>query len=84
MLNLEGFWYNASSTPGTLWKEKTSTNNRNKGEETQPRGPINDFNKTIEGNFSNLKKQMPIKIQEKKVPSAHNNQNTKFTKQKKG
>lgn len=63
-------------------KRKKSKNNRNKGEETQPKGPINNFNKIIEENFCNLKKQLPIKVQEKKVPSAHNNQKTKFTKQK--
>ena len=35
-----------------------------KQEETQLKGPENIFNKVIEGDFPNLKKQMPIKVQE--------------------
>ena len=33
-------------------------------EEFQLKGPGNIFNKIIEENFSNLKKEMPIKVQE--------------------
>ncbi|MBV2134258.1 hypothetical protein KRX52_15875 [Pseudomonas sp. MAP12] len=59
------------------------------GEEIQLKGTENIFNKIIEENFPNLKKDMPMKIQEayrtpnrlnqKKVSSPHNNQNTKHT-----
>ena len=34
------------------------------GEESQIQGPENIFNKIIEENFPNLKKEMPINIQE--------------------
>jgi hypothetical protein len=33
-------------------------------EDSQLKGPINIFNKIIEENFHNLKKEMPINIQE--------------------
>jgi hypothetical protein len=33
-------------------------------EDPQPKGPVNIFNKIIERNFSNLKKEMPMNIQE--------------------
>jgi hypothetical protein len=33
-------------------------------EDSQPKGPVNIFNKIIEENFPNLKKEMPINIQE--------------------
>jgi hypothetical protein len=33
-------------------------------EDSQLKGPVNIFNKIIEENFPNLKKEMPIKIQE--------------------
>ena len=33
-------------------------------EKFQLKGPVNIFNKIIEENFPNLKKEMPIKIQE--------------------
>ena len=59
------------------------------GEEVQLKGTENLFNKIIEENFSFIKKDMPMKIQEayrtpnrlnpKKVPLPHNNQNTKHT-----
>jgi hypothetical protein len=32
-------------------------------EDSQFKGPVNTFNKTIEDNFSNLKKEIPINIQ---------------------
>jgi hypothetical protein len=32
--------------------------------DSQLRGPINSFNKIIKENFPNLKKEMPMKIQE--------------------
>ncbi|EGW01022.1 Putative transposase element L1Md-A101/L1Md-A102/L1Md-A2 [Cricetulus griseus] len=60
------------------------------GEETQLKGAENIFNKIIEENFPNLKKDMPMKLQEayrtpnrvdhkKKVFLPHNNQNPKHT-----
>ena len=58
-------------------------------EDLQLKGPENIFNKIIEENFPNLKKDIPMKVQEayrtpnklnkKKVPSPYNNQNTKHT-----
>jgi hypothetical protein len=60
-------------------------------EDSQLKVPENVFNKNIEENFHNLKKEMPIKVQEAyRIPnksnqkgkySHHNNQNTKSTKQ---
>ena len=63
-------------------------------EDSQLKGPVNIFNKIIEENFPNLKKEMPMNIQEayrtpnrldqkKKFLLSHNNQNTKCTKQRK-
>jgi hypothetical protein len=57
-------------------------------EDYQLKGPINIFNKIIEENFPNLKKEMPMNIQEayrtgpeKKFLLSHNNQNTNCTEQ---
>ena len=58
------------------------------GEEFQLKGTENIFNKIIEENFSSLKKDMPMKVQEayrtpnkldqkKNILSPYNNQNTK-------
>ena len=63
-------------------------------EDFQLKGPANIFNKIIEENFPNLKKEMPMDIQEayrtpnsldqkKKFLLLHNNKNTKCTKQRK-
>jgi hypothetical protein len=58
-------------------------------EDSHLRGPVNIFNKILEENFPNLKKEMPMSIQEayripeKKFVPTHNNQNTKCTKQRK-
>jgi hypothetical protein len=63
-------------------------------EDSQVKGPVNIFNKIIEENFPNLKKEMPMNIQrclqnsksiglEKKFFLSHNSQNTKCTKQRK-
>jgi len=63
---------------------------REESEASQLKGPVNTFNKIIE-NFPNLKKEMPINIQEayrtpnrldqkKKLLPSHNSQNTKCTK----
>ena len=59
------------------------------GEELQIKGPENVFNKIIEENFPNLKNDIPMKVQEtyrtpnrldqKKIPSLYNNQNTKHS-----
>ena len=59
------------------------------GEELQLKGPENILNKITEENFPNLKKDIPMKVQEayrtlnrldqKKIPSPYNNQNTKHT-----
>jgi hypothetical protein len=61
---------------------------------SQFKGPVNIFNKIVEENYPNLKKGMPINIQEayrtpnrldqkRKFLPTHNNQNTKCTKQRK-
>ena len=57
--------------------------------ELQLKGPENMFNKFIEENFPSLRKHIPMKVQEayrtlnrldqKKIPSPYNNQNTKHT-----
>jgi hypothetical protein len=61
-------------------------------EDSQFKGPVIIFNKIIEENFLNLKKEMPMNIQEayrttnrldQKRNSSHKNQNTKCTKQRK-
>jgi hypothetical protein len=62
-------------------------------EDFQLEGPVNIFNEIIEEKFRNLKKEMPMNIQEtyrtlnrleqKQIPLLHNNQNTKCTKQRK-
>jgi len=63
-------------------------------EDSQLKGPVNIFNKIIEENFPNLKKEMPINIQEvyrtpnrldpkETLPPSHNSQNTKWIKQRK-
>jgi uncharacterized coiled-coil protein SlyX len=60
-------------------------------EDFQCKGPANNLNKIIEENFLNLKKEMPMTIQEayrtpnrldqkKKFLPTHNNQNNKCTK----
>ena len=59
------------------------------GEEIELKDPENIVNKIIEENFPNLKKDIPMKVQEayrtpnrldqKKIPSPYNNQNTKHT-----
>jgi hypothetical protein len=57
----------------------------------QLKGPVNVFNKIIEENFPNIKKEMHINIQEayrtpnrldqkRNSPPTHNNQNNKCTK----
>ena len=61
-------------------------------EDFQLKGPLNIFNKIIEGNIPNLKKEVPMNTQEaykipnrsfqKKFLPSHNNQNTKCTKQR--
>ena len=56
-------------------------------EDSQFKGPENIFNKITEENFPNIKKEMPINIQEahrtpnrleKKIFLSHNNENTKY------
>jgi hypothetical protein len=60
-------------------------------EDFQIKGPVNIFNKIIEENFPNLKKEVPKKTQEayrtpkytgpeKKFLPTHSNQNNKSTK----
>ena len=61
--------------------------------DSQLKEPENVFNKIIEENIPNLKKEMAIKVQEayrtpnkwdqKKIFSSHNYQNTKCTEQRK-
>ena len=63
-------------------------------ENSQYKWPENIFNKIIEENFPNLKKEKPINIQEayrtpirldirKKIIPSYNNQTTKFTEKRK-
>jgi hypothetical protein len=59
-------------------------------EDFQLKWPVNIFNKIIEENFPNLKKDMPMNIQAYRTPNrldqkkkfllTHNNQNNKCTK----
>jgi hypothetical protein len=64
---------------------------REESEDSQVKRPVNIFNKIKEENFHNLKKKMPMTIQEtyrttnrldqkKKLILSHNNQNSKCTK----
>ena len=57
-----------------------------KSKDSQLKGPENIFNKIIEENFPNIKKEMPINVQEVyrtlDLFSSHNNQNTKCTEQR--
>lgn len=58
-------------SPGTniqeIWDKMKRTNLRiigiKEGEETQVKGTENIFNKIVEKNVPNLKKEMPIKVQ---------------------
>jgi hypothetical protein len=63
-------------------------------EDSQLKGPENGFNKIIEENLPNLKKEMAINVQEayrtpnrldqkRKILLSHNNQNIKCTVQRK-
>ena len=62
-------------------------------EDLQLIGPANIFNKIMEENIPNLKREMPMNLQEayrtpnrldqNRNTSSHNNQNTKCTKQRK-
>jgi hypothetical protein len=62
-------------------------------EDPKFKGPENIFNKIIEENFPNLKKEMPINLQEayttpnrqdeKKILPPYSNQNTKYMEQRK-
>ena len=59
------------------------------GEDLQLKGPENIFTKIIEENFPNIKKDIPMKVQEayrapnrldqKKIPSPYNHQNKNLT-----
>ena len=63
------------------------------GGDSQLQGLYNIFNKIIEENFPNLKKEMPINLQEayttpnrqdeKKILPPYSNQNTKYMEQRK-
>jgi hypothetical protein len=47
------------------------------GEEVQPKGMCNVFNKIIVENFPNLKKEMPIQIEEaSRTPNRHDQNRT--------
>ena len=48
-------------------------------EDPQLKVPVNTFNKTMEENFSNLKKKMPINIQEADRPPNRLNQKRNFS-----
>lgn len=72
--------------------EKTkSKDNRNIGRRNQAKGIESIFNQIIVENFPNLKREVPIKVQEtykipdrldQKIPSPHNKQKTKHTEQR--
>ena len=74
---------------GHYEKTKPKNNRYRRRRKSSIKSTENIFNKIIEENFPNLKKDMPMKIQEayrtpnrldpKKSPLAHNNQNTKHT-----
>ena len=61
--------------------------------DSQLKGPGNFLTKILEENFTKLKKEMPIKVQEayrtpemgpeKKILSSHNNQTLNYTDQRK-
>jgi hypothetical protein len=61
-------------------------------EDSQLKGQVNIFNKIIEENFLNLKKEIPMNIQEayrmpnrmdqKKFLPIHNKQSNKFTRER--
>ena len=80
--NIQEIW-------GTMKRPNLRIIGVEEGEEIQLKGPENIFNKIIEENFPNLKKDIPMKVQEayrkpnrldqKKSPSPYNNQNTKHT-----
>jgi hypothetical protein len=50
--------------PGQNEKTKPTDNRVDENEDFQLKGPANIFNKIIEENFPNLKKEMPMNIQE--------------------
>ena len=50
--------------PGHSEKTKPKDNRYRENEDFQIKGPVNIFNKIIEENFQNLKKEMPMNIQE--------------------
>jgi hypothetical protein len=51
-------------SPGYNEKTKSKDNFTEESEDSQLKGPVNIFNRIIEENFPNLKKEMPINIQE--------------------
>ena len=79
--------------PGQNEKTKPMDNRyRRESKDSQLKGPVNIFNKIIEENSPNIKKEMPtnkkptelqIDWTRKKFLPSHNNQNTKCTKQRK-
>ena len=50
--------------PGQKEKTKPKIIGIEESEDSQLKGPINIFNKIIEENFPNLKKEIPMNIQE--------------------
>jgi hypothetical protein len=83
---------NIQETPDTMRRPNLRITGIEESEDSQLKGPVHIFNKIIEENFPNLKKEMTINIQEaykspnrlnQKRNSSHNNQNIKCTKQKK-
>ena len=80
-------------TWGTMKRSNLRIIGIKEGEDSQIKNPENIVNKITEENFPSLKKAMPIKVQEayktpnrlnqKKVPTPYNNQNTKHREQRK-
>jgi hypothetical protein len=59
--------YNPKHPGNSVYNEKTKLKEnryRKESKDSQPTGPVNIFNKIIEENFPNLKKEMSMNIQE--------------------
>jgi hypothetical protein len=55
---------NIQKVQDTMRRPKLRIIGIEESEDSQFKGPVNNFNKIIEGNFPNLKKDMPMNIKE--------------------
>jgi hypothetical protein len=55
---------NIQEIQDTIRRPKLSIIGIDENQDFQPKGPVNIFNKIIEKNFPNLKKEIPMNIQE--------------------